>query len=188
MGHHSFAKNDQVTHPRNRPGAKDPTVAMTRDQFADVDDPQAQRAHLPERTVCSRCNAVVHNGLWKMDAGQKHLLLSMGAASEVVCPACRQVEEHAPEGVLTLRGNFLREHAVEIVHLIRNEADEALVDNPMERIIDLRTTEDEWVVETTNEKLAQRIGRAVYRAYKGDLDYHWGGGNHLARVDWTRDS
>lgn len=185
MGH-SFSKNDHVTHPRNRPGAKDPTVAMTRDQFADVDDPRAQRAHLPEYTVCSECDAVVQEGLWTMDHGRKHLLLSSGAAREVVCPACQQVHERLPEGVLTLRGDFLREHVVEIVHLIQNEAAEALADNPLERIIDIRTGEEELVVETTNEKLAQRIGRAIYRAYKGDLDYHWGDKNHLARVDWAR--
>jgi len=182
----SKPRDDQVAHPRNQSGAKDPTVVMTRDQFADVDDPLAQRRHLPEHTVCGRCDAVVQEGLWTMDAGQRHLLLSSGAANEVVCPACRQMEEGAAEGILTLRGDFLRKHVVEIGHLIRNEADEALADNPMGRIISLRSTEDEMVIETTNEKLAQRIGRAIYRAYKGDLDYHWGDGNHLARVDWTR--
>jgi hypothetical protein len=159
---------------------------MTRDQSGAVADPLLNRAQPPEHTVCTGCDAVAENGLWRMDAGQKHLLLSAGAAVEVVCPACRQVRNHLPEGVLTLRGTFWPAHQAEIHHLIRNEADEALADNPLERIVDIRAEGDVLVVETTDERLAQRLGRALYRAFAGDLDYHWGDGNHLTRVDWSR--
>ena len=136
--------------------------------------------------VCSRCDAVLEHGSWRMDAGQKHLLLSCGAAQEVVCPACQQVGAHLPEGIVTLRGAFLREHQVEILHLIRNEADEALADHPLERIIEIHAGEGELLVETTSHQLAQRIGRSLYRAYQGDLDYHWGDGSDRTRVDWER--
>ena len=102
MGH-SVSRNDQLTHPRDWPGAQDPTVVMTRDQFGDGDDPLLHRAHLPEHTVCTDCDAVAEGGLWRMDAGQKHLLLSAGSAAEVVCPACRQVREHLPEGIRRTR-------------------------------------------------------------------------------------
>jgi hypothetical protein len=45
---------------------------------------------------------------------------------------------------------------------------------------------DRLVVETTTEKLAQHLGRAVYRAYKGELDFRWSEMNKFVRVYWSR--
>ena len=42
------------------------------------------------------------------------------------------------------------------------------------------------VVSTTNEKLAQRIGRAIKKAFRGNVTYQWSHDNKLARVDWQR--
>ena len=46
--------------------------------------------------------------------------------------------------------------------------------------------DDKLVVETTTEKLAQHLGRAVYKAYKGDLSFQWGEPNRFVRVYWSR--
>jgi hypothetical protein len=39
-------------------------------------------------------------------------------------------------------------------------------------------------VQTTNDRLAQRIGRELERAYKGKATYHWAHRDMLARVSW----
>ena len=39
-------------------------------------------------------------------------------------------------------------------------------------------------VQTTNDRLAQRIGRELERAYKGKSTYHWAHRDMLARVSW----
>ena len=45
---------------------------------------------------------------------------------------------------------------------------------------------DRLIVETTTERLAQRLGKAVYRAYKGNLDFRWSHMNKFVRVYWSR--
>jgi hypothetical protein len=41
-------------------------------------------------------------------------------------------------------------------------------------------------VQTTTEKLAQRIGQIIQKAFSGDLVYKWSDDNSLARIIWTR--
>jgi hypothetical protein len=43
------------------------------------------------------------------------------------------------------------------------------------------------VISTTNEKLAQRLGRAIKKAFHGKLAYNWSHDNKLVRVDWMRE-
>ena len=46
--------------------------------------------------------------------------------------------------------------------------------NPLDRVIQMVPEgNDRLIIETTTEKLAQRLGKAVYRAYKGSLDFRW---------------
>jgi hypothetical protein len=42
-------------------------------------------------------------------------------------------------------------------------------------------------VTTTTEKLAQRIGREVKKAYGGTLEYTWSHDVKFARVGWERE-
>jgi NMD protein affecting ribosome stability and mRNA decay len=177
----------QVTQPRHHPGSKDPTVVMTRDQFADVDDPARVARHYPEDTLCSRCDAVVKEQRWVVDPTRSHLLRAAGVSNEVLCPACRSASEQLPRGIVSLRGTFWPAHRDEILRMIDNEAAEAAGKNPMERVIATREEGEALVVETTNEKLAQRIGRRLESAYHGTLAYEWPDRNHLVRVDWQRD-
>lgn len=182
---HSFEQNAEVTRTHHPACAEDPSATLGPNQGADGRRSPGSPAHFPNDTVCTDCNAVVVDGLWRMDAGQKHFVLCTGAAVEVICPACRQIRERSPQGLLTLQGGFWPNHQVEILHLLHNEAREALADAPMERIVAIRTEKDQLMVETTNKELAQRLGRALYRAYQGELDYHWSD-TDLARVDWAR--
>jgi hypothetical protein len=42
-------------------------------------------------------------------------------------------------------------------------------------------------IETTNEALALRIGRAVFKAFKGEIEYKFSETQKLVRVLWRRD-
>lgn len=178
--------NPDVNRPRDRPGANHPTVNMTRDQLGAVDDPTRVWTHLPDGTVCPRCECIVEAQRWKRDPSQHDVLLAAGTPNQTVCPACRQQEEGIPQGILTLHGGFWATHRDEILHLIRNQEEESAEDNPLERVMALREEADTLVVETTNEKLAQKIGRAIEKAYHGELKFQWGSGNQLVRIDWER--
>jgi hypothetical protein len=80
---------------------------------------------------------------------------------------------------------FLSAHQEEIVHLIRNEEERAKGMNPLERIVELTESGEGIVVTTTNEKLAQRIGRTLKSTYQGQTTYRWSEPKFLS-VEWER--
>ncbi|MGV3724923.1 MAG: BCAM0308 family protein [Actinomycetota bacterium] len=181
----SFSKNPSVNHPVSNPATTDPRAVLARDQIQDYDDPDIPDRHYPDGTVCVRCHAVYRNQHWNRDTARAELALQAGA-QEVVCPGCKIVAERNPRGIVTLSGDYWPQHKDDILNLIRNEETRGMSVNPLERIIDIREEADALIIETTTEKLAQKIARAIDKAHQGSLVYHWPDNNHLIRVDWER--
>jgi hypothetical protein len=104
------------------------------------------------------------------------------------CPACRKIADGFPSGVVTLRGGFLQTHRDEILSIVRNEERRARETNPLERIMEIRNGDESVEILTTDEKLAQRIGREIRKAYQGAVSYKWSEDANLVRVNWSRDN
>lgn len=151
-------------------------------------DPYIDEESLPENTICKQCGSVYTSDRWCLKGEVPSDKALRPIAGKIVCPACRKQADGVPGGVVTLRGAFLTDHSEEILNLIRNESVKAQTNNPLERIMDMRFAGEEMVITTTNEKLAQRIGRAVYKAYSGEIDYQFGENNKQARVNWHREA
>jgi len=73
------------------------------------------------------------------------------------------------------------------MNLIRNESNKAQEVNPLERIMDMQFVGSDLEITTTNEKLTQRIGKAIHKAYDGTIEYKFSEDNKLARVNWHRE-
>jgi len=181
----SFSRNPNSNHPLAHPVATDTRAVLARDQIHDFDDPDIPERHYPDNTVCSQCHAIYCTQRWIRDEPRAELALEAGAP-EVVCPACRIVKERNPRGIVTLTGDYWPRHEDEILNLIRNEEARGVANNPIERIIDIRKEDDALIVQTTTEKLAQKIARSIDKAHQGSLVYHWPDNDHLVRVDWER--
>jgi hypothetical protein len=163
----------------------------------DNDDPYSLPGAISDGTMCSGCQAVFHGGRWVLDEELRRKLEKARAREQARqahpvnhltrCTACRKVQDRCPGGVVTLRGEYLARHHDEILALVRNEEKKAIGTNAIERIIQIIETDGQVVIETTNEKLAQRLGRAVHKACHGDIQYKWSEDNKLARVEWRRD-
>jgi hypothetical protein len=147
----------------------------------------------PEPAICEICGDIYADRRWSKPADargtRKHL--HFRPANKVVCPACKRVREGVPSGFLHLEGEFLAAHRDEIERLVRNEAERASEDNPLARIMKWEPGEKErrgsLTVTTTTEHLAQRLGRAVEKAYNGKVRYDFSHENKLAHVWWRRD-
>ena len=151
-----------------------------------TEDPY-QPAEGQEASLCSTCRAVYQNKRWFFDEKLAAKLAGTDKVKEVTCPTCRKIKDHYPEGILTLSGGFLKEHKDEIVTLLKNEAERVAGRSVADRIVSMTEEgKDRLVVETTTEKLAQHLGRAIYRAYKGELDFRWSEMNKFVRVYWSR--
>ena len=145
-----------------------------------------QPAEGQEAALCTQCHALYRSKRWSFDAPLYERLAGTDKVREVVCPTCRKINDHFPEGVLTLSGEFFSRHREEIVRLLEKEAGRVAQRSVADRVIQMIPKGDKLVVETTSEKMAQHLGRAVYKAYKGDLHFRWGEVERFVRVSWSR--
>lgn len=144
---------------------------------------------LGEPAFCQKCGSVYGNGRWvtagvaRENAKHNH----WRPAKPTTCPACKQIENRSVGGYVLISGDFLKEHRTEIANLVDNEAERALEDNPLSKIMDRRESEGRVIIETTTEHLAQRLGHSLKRAYAGEVSYDFSHENKVARVNWHRD-
>lgn len=145
--------------------------------------------YLPKKAkgiaICEGCYSVYRNKRWY--AGQMPFkeVIKKHEAIKVVCPACLKIRDNFPGGILTLKGKDSLLYKKDLMNLIRNEEERARGLNPLERIMSIK--EDGYgniIISTTNEKLAQRLGREIKKAFHGRVSYQWSHDNKLLRVDW----
>jgi hypothetical protein len=150
-------------------------------------DPYAVRGAQAGPAVCKECYAIYEKKRWRFDQAAYAELIAQKRTKAVTCPACIKTRDRYPEGVLTLRWPGLPEHRRDILGLLRKEAARAKEVNPLERIMKIEDERKELRVFTTSNKLAQRMGREMERAYKGKTHYQWGHRDKLVRVYWERE-
>ena len=158
-------------------------IRRTVDSFV---DPYLEEESLCENTHCIRCGAVYLAGRWYLKEQVPTDQIRGMEIHQDLCPACSKQRDRIPGGIVKLSGTFLADHREEIFNLIHNESDKAQIVNPLERIMDVQSGLDETTITTTNEKLAQRIGRALFKAYSGEVVYQFGEDTKAARVYWHR--
>ena len=130
---------------------------------------------------CSGCGAFYHRRHWML-ATPVGFKLPVHV-HPICCPACRKIKQGYPSGELSLRGIETAERQ-EILRILRNEEKQARAKNPLELIMGLQETDGHWKVETTTEKLAQRLGRSIKKARGVKLVYKWCNNNKVVRIVW----
>jgi NMD protein affecting ribosome stability and mRNA decay len=164
------------------------TIVNIRRNVENYDDPYIDEQSLRENSVCKKCHAVYTSGRWYIEGSAPHYKTVGHAEHVALCPACQKLRDRVPGGVLRLMGEFVINHRDEILNLIRNESEKAMAVNPLERIMSLETEKNAIEIQTTNEKLAQRIGKAIHKAYSGHIEYKWSEDTKHARVNWHREA
>jgi len=130
--------------------------------------------------VCPQCKLVFIDGKWKKTT-------LPDTYTEQLCPACRRINDNYFGGILFLKSELLKTKKEEILNLIKNKEASAQIANPLRRIGKIEQKgEDEVVVYTTFEHLATSIGKAVKRAYKGELTIQYKENEKAARVYWKK--
>ena len=132
---------------------------------------------------CRGCGAFYHRRRWSLTAPPGFDATARQA--ELFCPACQKIKAHSVSGEVHVRGVEEKDRG-EILRLLRNEAAQAREKNPLERIMRLAATGDDWMVETTTEKLAQRLGRSLRKARGGKVNYTWSHNNKFVHVVWNQ--
>jgi NMD protein affecting ribosome stability and mRNA decay len=149
-----------------------------RAQLDHILDPYQREQKLHDRTVCPQCGAVYHGGRWQW-------VLKAEVAFEELCAACRRINDKFPAGVVTLRGEFAREHKEEMVRLARHQEEAEKKEHPLNRIINIEDDVHGVVIHTTDIHLPRRIGEAVRRAFHGEIEDNFEKDGYFVRVNWT---
>lgn len=103
-----------------------------------------------------------------------------------VSPGGQTVAECFPEGVVTLRGDYLWKHEKEIRRILHNEVERVMAQNPLAKVVRMINEDDALIIETTEQKLAEQLGCTLNRAHRGELLVEWSGSPKICRVSWER--
>ena len=147
----------------------------------DEDDPYRATRKPPEGTRCPTCNASFQNGRWTWEKAPKDSL-------EMVCPACRRIDDRFPAGYVTIKGEFFASHRDEIIALIESHEKKEKAARPLQRIMGIEAKRDGTTeVQTTDSQLARGIAEALHDAFKGDLKLRYSRDENLVRAVWKRE-
>lgn len=149
-------------------------------------DPYMPEGGYKEPAACAVCHALYRNKRWYLDPKGLIELRERPDTTWVTCPACQKSAEGYPEGIVTLRGGYLWDHEEEIRNILANEETKARAKNPLEKIMRMEREGDALVIETTQGKLAQHLGRALHKAHQGEFNVNWGKDHDVCRVNWER--
>ena len=141
---------------------------------------------MKEAAICSKCHLIYQNKRWYMDESESRKLLADSRVHRGTCPACRRMEDSLPAGIATFSGDYLLQHGAEILDIIKNAETKSRAKNPLGRVMEISQEGNILTVSTTEDKLAQKLGREVYKAHKGELRYQWSHDQDLVRVKWER--
>ena len=145
---------------------------------------------------CPECHAIYHHKRWslpgppssrqtpKSERAGKRAGKAIMVPQPYLCPACRKLRDGYAEGFISLQWPDWLAHKAEVLGVIHNEEKRASEVNPLERIMAIRTRSDGAEIETTTERMAQRIGRELKRAFHGQVQYQWSHKDKMARVEW----
>jgi len=137
---------------------------------------------LKEPSVCSACHAIYRDKHWALLPPAEQ----PADAEAVICPACQKIAEGYAQGVVTLQGDYLWSHEEEIRNMLLNEEQKARSKNPLERIMRMISEDERMVIETTEQKLAEHLGRALHKAHQGNLIISRPKDHLTCRVTWER--
>lgn len=147
-----------------------------------VPNPYRNVGKYPSDTECPGCGLVFQDGVWRQTViDPSHPLYRK------LCPACLQIRDDYPGGVLQISGSFLDLHRDQIVHRIRNLERLVREEHPLDRIMRIDERPREIVVYATAEHLVARIGKALRRDFKGTLEIQYAHETKFAAVHWSRE-
>jgi len=141
---------------------------------------------IKEPAICGQCGALYRNKRWSVVEVDLAKARQEGDLSTVICPACRRIADNIPAGIVSLSGKYLQEHKDDIINAIKKTEARSRLKNPLGRIMNIGAEQGSLTVSTTEDKLAQKIGREIFKAHQGELHYRWSHEEHFVRVDWSR--
>lgn len=137
--------------------------------------------------VCTGCDAVSKKKRWVIDSAL-HIEYSNGGNTEkTLCPGCQRLKDKRMDGIIELKGDLVKIKTQDIMNMLNNILEDAMDDDPVHRILSTDITKNVMTVRTTSIWLAETIGKAIHRQYKGKLEIHYSHDEEFVRVFWVQE-
>ena len=149
-------------------------------------DAYRQKLGSTETAICKKCGMIYRNKRWLLDEAELNRLSVESGVTKVLCEACQRMADDNPAGVVTLSGSYLQEHENDILNMIKRTEARSRTKNPLGRIMEINQEGNVLTISTTEDKLAQKLGREIYKAHRGELHYQWSHDQEFVRVNWSR--
>jgi hypothetical protein len=164
-----------------RPAGHSHRRRFGRGQWDHIIDPYKRAQKLHEPTVCPQCGAVYQQARW-------HWAPRPVDAREELCQACHRINDKYPAGVVTLTGAIVQQHKADIIGLVHHQEQAEKKEHALNRIISIEESANNVVINTTDIHLPMRIGKAIKRAFRGELSDHFDEHGYFVRVNWHREN
>ncbi len=139
-----------------------------------------------EAVVCTGCKATFWGKRWFSEGDEGVKLSADHVPRKAVCPACQRMKDNNPAGVVTFSGDYLLQHEEVILNAVKNIEAKTRAKNPLARIMEIGQEGDVLTIRTTHEKLAEKLGKEIYKSHSGKLGFQWSEDESFVRVNWTR--
>jgi len=136
-------------------------------------------------SYCTRCGAINFKKRWYFDPVQEQILRLDKNVDAVVCPGCRRVESGEYEGEVILANSKCATQMGEIVALIKHTEGKCWHSNHTAKIAAVNEVDDVIHIETTTSFLAERIGKELRKAFKGNLELKRTPEEKFMRAYWS---
>ena len=114
---------------------------------------------------CPVCKNVYDDKHWKHSINDIHGE-HVAVAHELICPACTMIKDHTFEGEVIVEG-IPEAMKGDLSGLIANFGTHATTDNPQHRIIAAEDNGTSMRITTTENQMAERLGKQIHSAMKG---------------------
>jgi hypothetical protein len=170
--------NPLMSHSTSQPpGAHAGRRIAGRAQLDPAADPYHPRRKPAGPIICPECGVFFALGRWQWGRPPED-------ATPELCPACRRTHDSLPAGSVVLHGRFAQSRHDEIISLARHQEAAEKQEHPLNRIMRIEESHDALTITTTDIHLPRRIGEALKRAHRGELQMNFDEDGYFARVDW----
>jgi hypothetical protein len=137
---------------------------------------------LPGHRYCRRCGAIGFQKHWYIDAVQEQAFRK-DKSKAALCPGCTRVEQQLYEGEVVLTNSRCKTVMGEIIAMIKHCEGRCWHKNPIAKLASVTEQEQVFHVLTTSKFLAERIGKELQKAFKGNLEIKRS--DRFVRVYWS---
>jgi NMD protein affecting ribosome stability and mRNA decay len=137
--------------------------------------------------ICTLCGAVGMHKHWFVDKRLAEQFAADPTVRFVNCPGCRRIANKVYEGEVLLKSSLLESNRNMIYGTLYHAAAQGFMRNPLSRIASVEDNGADTIrILTTTCTLAERLGKAVNRAFKGDLKIKPWPDERFVSVRWER--